>query len=523
MSGSFDRGITVTEIAPMGQPIEIAPETTAAFVGRALRGPLNTPILIHRFGEFCRRFGSSWSHSSLGPAVQQFFEHGGQNLYIVRVANNARSALICMPAGGSALVLRAMEPGSTERIRAAVDYDGIDDEHLFNLTLQRINPANGFIVDQEMFSNLSFVEGAETFVGNMLLSSTMAQVEHPYPTHRPELTCNSDNRFDLAWIGHAQDGTDGIELSDYDLVGSRRDGTGIFALQQTENFDLLYLPPCGKNTETGPAAVLAAELFCRDRRAMLVVDPEANWRSCADVLQGVRELGYASPNMLTYYPRVKSRGDKDDAERVAGAAFAGLLCKLDRSFGSWQSLEHESMALMRNMTPAHDVNEEEMHALVRAGINVIDAGIAGRARINGSRTMARGSESYRVFSSLSVRRLCLQIINMIDQSTRWAVFEKPDMRLTNLIRDQIFSYFFDLAELGAFASERFVVECDAGLCRREDRIEHGVTILLQFQPLGAVEPISFTIHQTVAGCRVASTAFAPNMGNFAVRDLGFAV
>jgi phage tail sheath protein FI len=150
-----------------------------------------------------------------------------------------------------------------------------------------------------------------------------------------------------------------------------------------------------------------------------------------------------------------------------------------------------------------------MHALVRAGINVIDAGIAGRARINGSRTMARGSESYRVFSSLSVRRLCLQIINMIDRSTRWAVFEKPDMRLTNRIRDQIFSYFSDLAELGAFANECFVVECDAGLCRREDRIEHGVTILLLFQPLGAVEPISFTIHQTVAGCRVASTAFVP--------------
>ena len=151
MSGSFDRGITVTEIAPMGQPIDIAPETTAAFVGRALRGPLNTPILIHHFREFRRCFGNSWSRSSLGPAVQQFFEHGGQNLYVVRIANNARGALICLPAGGSALVLRAMEPGSTERIRAAVDYDGIEDEQLFNLTLQRVNPANGFIVDQEMF------------------------------------------------------------------------------------------------------------------------------------------------------------------------------------------------------------------------------------------------------------------------------------------------------------------------------------------------------------------------------------
>ena len=57
--------------------------------------------------------------------MQQFFENGGSNLYVVRVANNARGALLCLPASGSALVLRAMEPGSTERVRAAVDYDGI--------------------------------------------------------------------------------------------------------------------------------------------------------------------------------------------------------------------------------------------------------------------------------------------------------------------------------------------------------------------------------------------------------------
>ena len=63
--------------------------------------------------------------------MQQFFENGGSNLYVVRVANNARGALVCLPASGSALVLRAMEPGSTERVRAAVDYDGIsdDDDH----------------------------------------------------------------------------------------------------------------------------------------------------------------------------------------------------------------------------------------------------------------------------------------------------------------------------------------------------------------------------------------------------------
>jgi len=126
---AVDRGITVTEIAAMDQPIDVAPETTVAFVGRALRGPLNTPVLVGNFGEFRRRFGDVWGRSSLGPAVKQFFDHGGKRLYVIRVANNARGAMLCLPAKDSALVLRSLEPGSTEFIRAAVDYDGVNDDN----------------------------------------------------------------------------------------------------------------------------------------------------------------------------------------------------------------------------------------------------------------------------------------------------------------------------------------------------------------------------------------------------------
>ncbi|MDH3304239.1 MAG: phage tail sheath family protein, partial [Gammaproteobacteria bacterium] len=96
MSEAVDHGITVTEIAAMDQSIDLSKETTAAFVGRALRGPLNSPVLLKNFGEFRRRFGDIWSRSSLGPAVNQFFEHGGRRLYVVRVANNARGAMICL-------------------------------------------------------------------------------------------------------------------------------------------------------------------------------------------------------------------------------------------------------------------------------------------------------------------------------------------------------------------------------------------------------------------------------------------
>ena len=147
MSDAVDHGITVTEVAATDQPIDVSPETTAAFVGRATRGPLNTPLLVQSFAEFRRLFGDLSPRSSLGPAAKQFFEHGGLRLYVVRVANNARGAMICLPAKGSALVLRAVEPGSAEIIRAAVDYDGIDDEEHFNLTLQRLDPASRLVLD----------------------------------------------------------------------------------------------------------------------------------------------------------------------------------------------------------------------------------------------------------------------------------------------------------------------------------------------------------------------------------------
>ncbi|NCF15564.1 MAG: hypothetical protein GWP62_09675 [Gammaproteobacteria bacterium] len=516
MSDAVDRGITVTEIAAMGQPIDVSPETTAAFVGRALRGPLNTPVLVKSFGEFCRRFGDVWTRSSLGPAVRQFFEHGGKRLYVVRVANNARGAMICLPASGSALVLRALEPGSTELIRAAVDYDGIDesDDEYFNLTLQRINPVNGLVDDQELFRRLSYVEGSEQFVGDALLTSTLARVEHPYPSHRPESTMDNNGGQGSAYIEPVQVGTDGTELSDYDLVGSRPERLGLFALEQIERFDVLYLPPPGKGIDTGPAAILAAELFCRERRAMLIVDPRAEWTTAEAAIQGVRDLGYASPNMLGYYPRVlKHRSD--DIARPAGGALAGLLCKQDRTYGPWHDINQQGMGLHRRWLPAVAIDEDDALQLGRAGLNAITPGPAGRARLMGAVTMGRGSEAHRKFAQLPVRRFCLQIINAIAGAAKWAVFEPGDRDLARRVCAQITTYFHCLDDLGAFADNRFVVECDAGVSKRHDSKEHGVTILLVFHPLACDEPVSLTLHLTAAGCRVGSTAFAPTIENCA--------
>jgi hypothetical protein len=511
LSDALDRSFTVTEMAPLDELIEVSPETTAAFVGRALRGPLNQPVRVESFGEFRRRFGDVWTRSSLGPAVRHFFDHGGRSLYVVRVANDARGAMICLPASGSALVLRALEPGTTERLRAAVDFDRVDpadDEH-FNLTVQRIDPETGLVCDQEIFPGVSYREDDEDFVAERLLASTLVRVESPYPRHRPEASSELGSRAAAGYVEQVQHGSDGHELSDYDLVGSRTRETGLFALQQVERFDLLYLPPPGKGRDLGPASLLAAELYCRARGAMLIVDPAATWVTPAKAVEGVRQLGMASPNALTYFPRMYLRRDDDGAPRAVGGAIAGLLCRHDRTDGAWRSLDASRLGLSREFVPAFPATEDDLGALHREGLNVLVEGSGGRSLLVGNVTLGRGTEEHRRFATLSVRRLTLQLVNAVAAGTRWAVFEPVDARLAERIKAQVNAYLAALANLGAFEADRFAVACDAGVSQRDDRVGRGVTIMISACPAGCAEPVSFTLHQAVAGCRVASSAFVP--------------
>lgn len=502
MSDAVDRGMTVTEMAPMVQAIDVSPETTTAFVGRTLRGPLNEPVLVKGVGDFRRRFGDVWSRSSLGPAVQQFFGHGGQALYVVRVANKARGALLCLPADGSALVLRAVEPGSTELIRAAVDLDGLDPEndHLFNLTLQRMDPATGHVIDQEYYKGASYREDSANFVADALLDSALAHVERPYPRHRPEPTQRPFSVEADTYIEAAQEGSDGDEISDYDLIGSSADKTGLFALSDIDGLDVLYLPPPGKARNLGVTSLLAAELFCRKRGAMLIVDPQREWKSVSRAVAGVRALGLASANAITYFPHACLRSDEDRMPRAIGGAIAGLLSKLDRTEGPWVSFDHRGLSLSRDLVAAIDLEEDDIRLLARHGLNAIAKGDLGRLQVAGSVTMDGSREPHRAI--LPVRRLCLQVLAAIERATRWAVFEPDGRRAARVVHAQVNAHLSALRGLGALEPVHLSVEAES---------VPGVTILIAFRPAGWSGTISYTIHQTANGCRSAPTAFAPVM------------
>jgi hypothetical protein len=460
-------------------------------------------MLVDSFAAFQRRFGGIWQRSSLGPAVKQFFDHGGRRLYVVRVANNARGAMIALPAIGGFLVLRALEPGSTERIRAAIDYDGIDiNEQRFNMTIQRISPDTGIVLDQEIYRELTCEEGESRFIGDELTTSTLIRAQMPMPAGRPAKT---NERY----IEHAQRGTDGFPLTDYDLVGCAWRETGLFALNEVEHFDLLYLPPPERDKDPGPAAILAAELYCRKRGAMLIMDPPHAWKDVRKAIEGVRAFDYSSPNIFTYYPRVYDKEEERSKPRVVGAAIAGLLCKLDRHHGPWQDLDQLGYGLRGNLVPAEKISVDDAQMLVKEGINVIAGRTAGRSTVCGSVTLARGAQLDHKFSSLTVMRLCLHITNTIDLATRWTVFTQNTTVVAERVTSMVHAYMSSLADAGAFADDMFVVQCDAGLQSSPVNKHRGVTVLLVFHPAGSNETVSLAVHQTIMGCRVATTAFAP--------------
>lgn len=519
MTEALDTSFTVEEIPARGQDIPVTTDTIVAFIGRALCGPPDRPVAVASFAEFARVFGGHWVRSSLGAALEQFFAHGGKRALVVRAVNGATGGRIVLPAGGAALTLVAVRPGSAERLRVSVDYDGIPpaDETRFNLTVQRLSARSGLVEDQEIHRRLAIDDKSEDFVAARLAGSAMLRVRGEPPPRRPDATAVGDAPAGAGYLGMTLPGDDGRALSDYDLIGSETGGSGLFALDAAERFDLLYAPPPEAGREPGPAFLLAAERYCNARGAMLVVDPPPSWRSVEDAAAGVRAGPYTGHNLLTYFPRMRDRGGPDAPPRAAGGAIAGIIARHDELHRPWTSLDEGDGPRVRGWEPAVGLDDEDAARLARAGVNALTRGHGGRLRLRGSVTLPGGAAG-RV-ERLSEQRLALYITRAVVRATRWVVFDKPGTVLWRRVEVQIEHFLETLAELGAFAGDGaddgaappWFVRCNAGTNTATGRDSRSVHLLLGFRPKGAREPVVYSITQGVVGARIARAAFVPEV------------
>ena len=133
-------GVYVQEIPSGVRSISGVSTSIAAFIGMCKRGPLNRPTRVLGFKDYERIFGEAQSPGEMTDQVRQFFVNGGEQAYIVRIADTAQEASfgLANADGDVVLNLTSRDAGlDANQIRARVDYRTLSPERPFNRELFR--------------------------------------------------------------------------------------------------------------------------------------------------------------------------------------------------------------------------------------------------------------------------------------------------------------------------------------------------------------------------------------------------
>ena len=511
MPESQVRSFVVAEGPGADQPIARLPGAVTAFVGRTVRGPVNQPVLLDSFADYQQVFGGLWQPSPLSYAVEQYFENGGRQAVVVRVVNGGAPATISLPCGGEILTLEAQSPGSRETLRASIDYDNIGpaEDKRFNLVVQRLRAAGSeHIEDQEIFRRVSVEPDTARYVATALQESTLVRVRGSVPSRRPDRTFRPGSRHPIGYVDSNPDGDDGGPLTDYDIIGSQQRATGLFALRGTDFINFLCVPPLARERDIGPSVLVVATRLCRDLRALLIVDPPAEWGDPGEALRGLRELALQTEDALMCFPRVlaydRLRGRYETFANCG--AVAGVLARLEEQRPWWQPGPDEEILLRPGTRPVRMLNDSERTRLAMHGINPLQSLRAANPRPLPLRTLAQGAAASTDGGWLAARRRWLQLMNSLERGTRWVLYDVRDRNSWSRMRGQAETFLKPLADSGLFgdgpADSAFHVICDERLNTEHDLAAGQVHMLVSVRASRPSEYRSFLITHGVHGSRV---------------------
>lgn len=139
MAGKYTYpGVYVEEVPSGVRTIAGVSTSIAVFLGRASNGPLNDPSLILSIADYERIFGKPHAKSQLAQNVRLFFENGGTQCYVVRIADGAGFSEVILKSEAATNVLKARAKSAGllgDRIRMVVTYNGLDPESICNLEI----------------------------------------------------------------------------------------------------------------------------------------------------------------------------------------------------------------------------------------------------------------------------------------------------------------------------------------------------------------------------------------------------
>jgi hypothetical protein len=503
-------GVYIEEIPSGVRTIVGVATSITAFIGRAQRGPVDEAVTINSFGDFERIFGGLWSLSTMSYAVRDFYLNGGSRAIIVRVQNGGSRATIDVPVG---LTLQAKSVGTWgEKLRVRVEYHPTD-ANLYNLTIR--DSGTGA---EDRFLNISIEATSPRALDKVLKQySQLVEVDGTPPATRPNahpgVTSGdpfADNAPAGSYASAGSDGDNGSAPGSTQYRGNRVNKTGMYALLNTDLFNMLCIPPFTREAggDVDTTTLTEALSLCVERRAMLIVDAPMTWNTVAAAGTGMQTppvSGSDARNAAIFFPRLR-QADPVQAGLIADfvpcGAVAGVFARTDTQRGVWKApagLDASLNGVPELSVPLTDAENGQLNPL---GLNCIRAfPVFGRV-LWGSRTLRGADQLANEWKYIPVRRTALFIEESLYRGTQWVVFEPNDEPLWAQIRLNIGAFMQNLFRQGAFQGqtprEAYFVKCDKETTTQNDINLGIVNIIVGFAPLKPAEFVVIKIQQ-IAG------------------------
>ena len=429
-------GVYIEEVPSGVRTITGVATSITAFVGFALRGPVNEQTRVQSFTEYVRSFGGLAATSTMSYAVQQYFVNGGKDAIIVRAARltgtasqRAKKSAFTSGTGSNTFTLEAANEGVWgDKLRVRVDYD-VDPEkpNAFNLSVKDLG--TGAI---ETFRNLSTVATDALFAQRVLRNQSKLLRAPAVPQNKPAASANptKPDPFEDVSSLSLSGGADG-DRADTDLVPTPGAKTGLFALDTADLFNLLCIPPVDRGGVLGSTARQNASAYCRDRRALYLVDPDSTWDEVGDVTSDLTTFttGMVRPNSALYFPRLTAAdpelGNALDTFPPCGAV-AGIMARTDAQRGVWKAPAGQDATIVGADGLSVKLTDDENGQLNPLGVNCLRTfPIVGNV-VWGARTLDGADRVASEWKYVPVRRLALFLEESLYRGTQWVVFEPND-------------------------------------------------------------------------------------------------
>ena len=526
-------GVYVEEIPTGVRTITGVATSITAFLGKAVRGPIDTAVTVTSFADFERVFGGLSLDSTMSYLVKDFFANGGSQAVVVRVYKNPSStsqsiATMKVPAN---FVLDASSEGAWgNQLRARVDQRPVADPNLVTVATQ-LGVAPGDLFDltihdtatkqTETFLNLTAKDSARRADRVLQAESRLARVNaasvptNTTPDKHIGLLTDSDVWTDTAKSTPANTATDtpknAVDSAALDApayIGLAAVKTGPYALEQADLFNLLCIAADTHDTFVPDDVFSEALDYCVKRRAVLLVDSKPDWTDPATALTGLQAMnltGDRSRNAAIYFPRLKMAdpllgGRIDSLTTFAPSGMvAGVWARTDTQRGVWKAPAGTDAALNGASGLQVDLTDLDCGLLNPLGINCLRTlPVFGRV-VWGARTLSGTDAAADEYKYVPVRRTALYIEESLYRALKWAVFEPNDEPLWSQIRLNVGAFMHDLFRQGAFQgqtpSDAYLIKCDKETTTQNDINLGVVNILVGFAPLKPAEFVTIQLQQ----------------------------